>query len=165
MLHWCISSDRRFHDVVTHCGLGVPTACPVAFGKNEKGGMSEDEFDKYMTSSVLPLFPNDSDIIVKRVLLKMNMGPGRNNDDLLFKLKLHGFYLLPSVPNAMHLMQEMDAWLGEFKRGFYNNLDLVIISHLTNKAIPTVESLVGLLVFGVHSLILSRILTSLAGHA
>jgi hypothetical protein len=25
-----------FHDIVTHCGLGIPTACPVTFGKNAK---------------------------------------------------------------------------------------------------------------------------------
>jgi hypothetical protein len=89
---------------VTHCGLEAPRACPTTFGKNEKGGMPEDEFENYIMHSILPLLPDCHDIPNKRVLLKMDMGPVQNNDDLLVKLKSHGFFLLPSVPNATYVM-------------------------------------------------------------
>jgi hypothetical protein len=69
---WCLSSDRSFHDVVTHFGIGIPTACHVTFGKNEKGGMSEDEFETYIMNFILPLFPDARHIPGKRVLLKMD---------------------------------------------------------------------------------------------
>jgi hypothetical protein len=42
----------------------------------------------------------------------------------------------------------MDAWLSEFKRGFYYNLDFITAAYLmNNKAFPTGYSMVGLIVF------------------
>jgi hypothetical protein len=52
-------------------------------------------------NSILPLCHGARDIPGKIVLLKRDMGPGRNNDNLLAKLKSHGFYLC--VPNATHV--------------------------------------------------------------
>jgi hypothetical protein len=132
----CLSSDHRFHDAVTRCGLGIRTACLVTFGNNEKGGMSEDKFKIYIMNSILPLFPDARNIPDKIVQLKMDMGPAQNNDNLLVKLKSHVFYRLTSVPRTTHLIKEMDVWLGKFKHGFYNNLDFVTNAYLThNKAI------------------------------
>jgi hypothetical protein len=72
---------------------------------------------------------------------------------------------MSSVPNAIHVMQGMGAWLGEFKRGFYNNLDIVTSACLThNKAIPTAEYMVGMQVFGGVHLIWSQILITNAGY-
>jgi hypothetical protein len=95
--------------------------------------MSEDEFEIYIMNSILPFFPDAREISGKRVLLKINVVPGQTNDNLLVKLKSRGFYFLPSVPDATHMMH---VWLGEFKRVFYNNLNFVTSSyHTHNKAI------------------------------
>ena len=54
-------------------------------GLNEKGGMNNEEFDKYIDNSIVPLYPNLEDMLGKRVLLKVDSGPGRNGRDLLNK--------------------------------------------------------------------------------
>ncbi len=48
---------------------------PAAIGMNEKGGMNDNEFDKYINNSILPLFPNLEDVPGKRALLKVDSGP------------------------------------------------------------------------------------------
>ena len=81
---------------------------PVSFGQNEKGGMDEEEFAKYLFNSIVPLFPHAKDKPGHRVLLKVDSGPGWMNLNLLVKLRLLGFVLYPCVPNTTHVMQETD---------------------------------------------------------
>jgi hypothetical protein len=50
---------------------------------NEKEGMTDDEFKKYIEYSICPLYPDMEDKPGKRVLLKVDSGPGRNRKDLL----------------------------------------------------------------------------------
>jgi hypothetical protein len=45
---------------------------------NEKGRMTDVEFKKYIDISIIPLFPKLEDTPGKRVLLKVDSGPGRN---------------------------------------------------------------------------------------
>jgi hypothetical protein len=68
---------------------------PVTFGQNEKGGMDDEEFKKYLMNLVVPLYPNTKDRPGKHVILKVDSGPGRTNLSLLTKLKLLGFVLYP----------------------------------------------------------------------
>ncbi len=81
---------------------------PVSFGQNEKGGMDEEEFAKYLLNSIVPLFPHAKDKPGHHVLLKVDSGPGRMNLNLLSKLRLLGFMLYPGVPNTTHVTQETD---------------------------------------------------------
>jgi hypothetical protein len=56
-------------------------------GLNEKDGMNNQEFDKYINNSIVPLYPDLEDTPGKRVLLKVDSGPGRNGRDLLNKAR------------------------------------------------------------------------------
>ncbi len=58
---------------------------PATIGMNEKGGMNDDEFNKYIDNSFVPLFPDLENVPGKRVLLKVDSGPGRNGTALLLK--------------------------------------------------------------------------------
>jgi hypothetical protein len=54
---------------------------------NKKGGMNDnEEFNKYINNSIVPLFPDLKDIPGKRVLLKVDSGPGWNETVLLLKM-------------------------------------------------------------------------------
>ena len=54
---------------------------PCTIGMNEKGGMNDEEFDKYIDNSIVPLYPDLEDTQGKRVLLKVDSGLGRNGRD------------------------------------------------------------------------------------
>jgi hypothetical protein len=55
---------------------------PVSFGQNEKGGMEEEEFVKYLFNSIVPLFPHAKDKPGHHVLLKVDSVPGWMNLNL-----------------------------------------------------------------------------------
>jgi hypothetical protein len=50
---------------------------------NKKGGMNDEEFCKYLNYMIYPLFPDMEDVPGKRILLKVDSGPGHNCMDLL----------------------------------------------------------------------------------
>ena len=68
---------------------------PCTIGMNEKGGMTDNEFEKYIDNSIVPLNPDLEDTPGKRVLLKVDSGPGRNGKDLLLKCRFCGLYIYP----------------------------------------------------------------------
>ena len=43
---------------------------------NEKGGMDNKEFDKYIRNNIMRLYPDAADEPGKRVIIKCNSGPG-----------------------------------------------------------------------------------------
>ncbi len=47
---------------------------PVMFGINLKGGMDDAEYEKYLFSSIIPLFPNLKDQPGLRIMLKVDGG-------------------------------------------------------------------------------------------
>ena len=65
------------------------------FGMNNKGGMDNDEFEKYVQNNLVRLYPNAADIKGHRVIVKCDGGPGRMNETLLADLRAKGFYLYP----------------------------------------------------------------------
>jgi hypothetical protein len=91
---------------------------PVTFGQNEKGGMDDEEFEKYLLNLIMPLYPNAKDKQGKHVILKADSGPGTTNLSLLTKLRLLGFVLYPCMPNTMHVTQETNQNYGPFKTQF-----------------------------------------------
>jgi hypothetical protein len=84
--------EKLWFEFLTHVcntcgrfGCDKERVWPCMIGLNEKGGMNNEEFDKYIDNSIVPLYPNLEDMLGKRVLLKVDSGPGRNGRDLLNK--------------------------------------------------------------------------------
>ncbi len=55
--------------------------------------MTDKKFSHYIGYSVLPLFPDLEDTPEKRVLLKVDSGPGQNWKDLMNKAQVRGIYI------------------------------------------------------------------------
>jgi len=99
--------------------------------------MTNDELEKYIDNSIIPLYPNLKDTPGKRILLKVDSGPGRNGRDLLAKCCFRGLYIYPGLPNATSVQQEMDLNYGPFKSVVRNNLREILPALFTaNLSIP-----------------------------
>jgi hypothetical protein len=92
---------------------------------NERVGMNAVDLDKYMKNAILPLYPDIEDVPGKRVLLKVDSGPGRLNIEMLADLHVHGLYMVPGVPNTTHQTQETAQNYGIYKSSFCENFALV----------------------------------------
>ena len=122
---------------------------PVTFGSNEKGGMDNNDFDKYIMNSIIPLYPNARNRPGHCVMLKVDSGQGRINLNLLARLRRLGFILYPCVPNTTHVTQETDQNYGPFKTQFLSNLDLIVDARLTlKKSLSLQPKFMGLPLFG-----------------
>ena len=94
----------------------------VTESSNKKGGMDAVEFEKYLESSIVPLYPDALDEPGKHVANLVDSGPGRSNESMLAKMRLLGFYLCPGVPNTTHVTQATDQNYGMFKHVYRVNL-------------------------------------------
>ncbi len=74
---------------------------PVTVEMNLKGGMDEKEFRLYFLNSIVPLFPDAQDVKGKRVIMKVDSGPGRIESGFLAEARALGFIIYPEVPNTM----------------------------------------------------------------
>ncbi|KAL7490610.1 hypothetical protein ACHAWT_000174 [Skeletonema menzelii] len=119
-----------------------------SIGMNEKGGMSDEEFLKYFETNLTKLYPDAEDVPGKRVMLKVDSGPGRLYPELLVKARTYGFVIYPGVPNTTAVTQETDQNYGPFKTQFQKNLKELSEARVgcDNSSIP--PWIVGLLVFG-----------------
>jgi hypothetical protein len=52
---------------------------------NKKGGMTDNEFEKYIKNSICPLYLDMEDTPGKHVLLNVDSGPGCNRKELLMQ--------------------------------------------------------------------------------
>jgi len=84
--------------------------------------MTDDEFEKYIDNSIIPLYPDLKDTPGKCVLLGVDSGPGRNGRELLVKCHFRGLYIYHGLPNATSMQQETDLNYGPFKSVICNNL-------------------------------------------
>ena len=114
---------------------------------NEKGGMNSVELQKYIDKAILPLYPDIADVPTKRVICKVDSGPGRTNGDMLAQLRLRGFYLFPGVPNTTSVTQETDQNYGPFKTYYRKNIELLSQEKFQEKRTLGLAEL-PLLVFG-----------------
>ena len=73
-------------NVVGKFGLEEEVLMPVSLGVNEKGGMDDSEFAKYLRTLIMPLYPNAAPERGKWVILKCDCSPGRMNVELLAEL-------------------------------------------------------------------------------
>jgi hypothetical protein len=91
------------------------------FGANEKGGMNTPEFMKYV-ENIRHIVTDCADISGKRIMLKVDSGPGRSDKEFLAWCRARGIIIYPGVPNTTAVSQEMDQSYGGFKTGFYVSL-------------------------------------------
>ena len=142
---------RWMKDVRGRFGNGEEKVWPVTLGMNEKGGMDTVEFEKYIFGSIVPLYDNSVDIPGRRVMIKIDSGPGRMNGDLTSRLQNLGFYLFPGLPNSTHVTQDTDQLYGPFKSNFQKNLERLYSNRLSaeNRETRTLQKAdLGLLIFG-----------------
>ena len=113
------------HDTVAqYHGTVEPQRYSNTYGMNEKGGMNKEEFGNYMLNSLRRCFPSSADIDGKRVLVLVDGGPGRTNEEMLEALRLLGILLFPSgPPNTTHILQVQDMLYGMLKTVFFSNLE------------------------------------------
>ncbi len=122
---------------------------PCMIGLNKKGGMNNEEFDKYIDNSIVPLYLDLEDTPGKQVLLKVDSGPGRNGRDLMNKARFRGVYLFPGLPNATSVQQETDTNYGPFKSVIRSNLkNIATASFSAQKSMKLGPSTFGLIVYG-----------------
>ena len=130
-------------------GLDNEVLKPVSYGTNEKGGMDDIEFAKYLRNAIMPLYPNAAPEKGKWVILKCDSGPGRMNVELLAELRTAGFILFPGVPNTTHVTQETDQNYGPFKGQYARNLDRIVEERVDQDKTTSIPAwMVGLIVFG-----------------
>jgi hypothetical protein len=116
---------------------------------NEKGGMDEDEYEKYVLNVICYLYPDAANMPGKRVIIKVDGGPRRLNTELLAELRLRGFYLYCGVPNTTVVTQETDRNYGPFKSRFRRNLSDIVDARMDlEKSVSLQPWLVGMIVFG-----------------
>eukprot|EP00804_Cyclotella_cryptica_P031255 CCRYP_011060-RA/>CCRYP_011060-RA protein AED:0.29 eAED:0.29 QI:0/0/0/1/0/0/3/0/236 len=81
---------------------------PVTIEMTSKGGMDEREFRSYFFNSVVPLFPDAEDVAGKRVIIKVDSGPGRMELGFLAEARTIGFIMYPGVRNTTAVTQDID---------------------------------------------------------
>ena len=121
----------------------------MTLGANPKAGMDMKEFAKYLFSTIVPLYPDASDRPGKRVAIIVDSGPGRVNAEMLARLRIRGFYLIPGVPNTTHVTQATDKNYGVFKSVYRDNLSkLTELRCSKKKTIQPTD--IPLLIFGAQ---------------
>jgi len=140
---WFLHSAR----VVGKFRFETPRELPSTFGMNEHGGINSVELDKHIKKAVLPLFPGVADTPGKRILLKVDSGPGQMNLEMLADLRLQGVYGIPGRTKTTHVTQETDQNYGLYKSIYRANLQALSEARQKQRKRITVSDL-PLLVFG-----------------
>ena len=120
--------------------------------------MDEAEFEKYVKNNIIPLYPDALDIPGKRVLVKVDSGPGRLNIELLAELRLLGWYLYPGVPNTT-AVSKRPIEKGQFRSNLATITDKLLEQ---KKSVSLQPWLVGMIVFGGTDMVTGFELTECA---
>ena len=123
----------------------------TGFGMNPKGGMGKASFFKYITEFVFRLYPDAADVPGKRVMIKIDSGPGRMYPELQQRLRARGFHMFPGVPNGTEVGQEMDQLHAYCKSLSYKNREELIKARTAanpDNTSPLSLADVGWLIFG-----------------
>ncbi len=121
---------------------------PCTVAMNEKGGMDEKEFNDYFFNNLAALYPDARTIPGKRVMVRVDSGPGRLNQTLLARARYLGFYLYPGVPSTTAVTQETDQSYGPFKTQFIANLNELSDIRIAKGKTSLPPHIVPLFVFG-----------------
>ncbi len=79
---------------------------PWTFGLTKKGGMDYEEYEKFQSINVIPLYPDACDMMSKCIFIKINSKSGSMNPELMTWLFLLGFYIFLCVPNSTWATQK-----------------------------------------------------------
>jgi hypothetical protein len=141
--------DHLMNQKMVRTHLGGPEAkdYSTTFGMNEKAGMNEIEFWKFLEATIPRWFPDVQNKKGLRVIVKVDSGPGRKNYEKLAKFRLMGIYVIVGVPNTTGVTQETDQNYGPFKTVYFVNLDTLVMFRLARKKTLTMMD-IGKLVFG-----------------
>ena len=96
-------------------GTDLVQEWPPTIRMNEKGSMDDDEFEIYITNSIVLLFSDAKYIPGKRFIININSGPGWENIESLAKLRNLGFLIYPGVSNTTSVSQKNGSELWVFK--------------------------------------------------
>ena len=128
-------------------GLDEVKEIGMTLGANPKAGMDMKEFAKYLFSSIVPLYPEPSEKLGKRVAIIVDSGPEHVNAEMLAKLRIRGFYLITGVLNTTHVTQATGKNYGLLKSVYWDNLSkLTEIRCSKKKALRPTD--IPLLIFG-----------------
>ena len=127
--------------------FGRVTKIGMTIGANPKAGMDTVEFEKYLNATILPLYPDASEIPYKRVEIIVDSDPGRVNTMMFAELRIQGVYLIPGVPNTTHVTQATNLNYSPFRTKYQDSL-----SKLTEHCIKMKKTIqpseILLLIFG-----------------
>ncbi len=70
-------------DILCKFGMEEANYLEILYGMNKKGGMDEVEFKKYVMNSIVPLYTDSDNVPGKRVMIKVDSGPGCLNARLV----------------------------------------------------------------------------------
>ena len=140
---------EHLHNIVGNFGHETEQSFPVTIGMNEKGGMDDDQFAKYLLNLISAIFPDCADKRGRRVIINIDSGPGRTNVELLARLQMMGVYLYPGVPNTTSVSQETDRNYGVFKSIYRENIEMFAYNReRCNMSTTPNMAIVGLFIFG-----------------
>eukprot|EP00536_Pseudo-nitzschia_multiseries_P002414 jgi/Psemu1/5464/gm1.5464_g len=110
------------HNTVTGTwGFNKPTERWSTVNCNASAGMDGTEFTKVVKDAYMPLYPDLAPVPGKRVVLLVDSGPGREDNELQIITAPEGLCLLTGVPNTTHIWQPTDQNYGPFKTMFRQN--------------------------------------------
>ncbi len=83
-LNAIVAPQVKGHVLNTHGRFGCEDKkeWPCRIGMNEKGSMNDEEFERYVNNSIVPLIPDLEDTPGKCILLKVDSSSGHNGQDL-----------------------------------------------------------------------------------
>ena len=121
----------------------------VAIGMHEKGGIYDGEFLKYFNNSLILLYPDVKYEDVKCVILKVDSGTGRLNQNILAYERNLVLIIYPGVPNNTSVRQDMDQNYGLFKTQFIENLNMLSAVMILHNGYTNLQPwMVVIIVFG-----------------
>ena len=107
-----------FHNVKEKFGYHREKRWSTTISLNLNRVMDDDEFEKCILNSIVPLYPDKEDIKEQRVMVKKDSRSKRININMLAKLRNRCMRLYPRVPNKTSVPQETHRNYGELKSRF-----------------------------------------------
>jgi hypothetical protein len=99
---------------------------------NERGGTDGRVLHQSLSCYTERLYPDTADLVGRRVLYKIDDGPGRLAEGMLADCRAHNVYLFPGVQNTTHVTQETDQNYGLFKPDIRRNIHILTSDLVTD---------------------------------
>ncbi|MGH7955114.1 MAG: hypothetical protein ACREOZ_04055, partial [Gloeomargaritales cyanobacterium] len=139
-IHICFSSDAQDEEnyqikqswlancprVTVSFGHLAPVNLPTTATVNPKGGTDSRVLKQVLIQYIEKLYPDAVDVKARRVVIKIDGGPGRLDQSCRTELRTRGVYLFPGVQNTTHITQETDQNYGLFKSIVRSNTQIIL---------------------------------------